>query len=70
MTITIPAINLDAVLGLISDHILDGLWAGLMAQQIERQHRIKAAQLGFYLAFIAIVSTDDAATVASGKRKR
>lgn len=60
----------DTIMAPISDHILDGIWAGLLAQQIERQYISAAANVAFVLAFVTVLSSDDAATVASGKRKR
>jgi hypothetical protein len=56
---------IDTILGLISDHILDNLWAGI----VEAQYIHAAAHVAFTLAFIVIVSPDDQATCASKKRK-
>ena len=56
---------IDTILGLISDHILDNLWAGL----VEAQYISAAGAVAFTLAFIVVVSPDDQATCASKKRK-
>ena len=56
---------IDTIFGLISDHILDNLWAGL----VEAQYISAAAHVAFTLAFIVVVRSDDQATCASKKRK-
>jgi hypothetical protein len=56
---------IDTLLGLISDYILDGLWAGL----VEAQYIHAAAHVAFTLAFIVVVSSDDQATMASKKQR-
>lgn len=51
-------------MGLISDYILDSIWAGL----VEQQYISAAAHVAFTLAFITIIHTDDQATLASKRR--
>lgn len=66
LTITIPAINLDAIMSFILDRLLDDLWLPI----VPTQYITQAANVAFVLAFVTVLSSDDAATVASGKRKR
>jgi hypothetical protein len=54
----------DNILGFISDHLLDDIWAGLYA----RQYRAAAAGLAFNLAFNSELTADEQATVASRRR--
>ena len=51
----------DNILGFISDHLLDDIWAGLYA----RQYRAAAGHVAFNLAFNSELTSDDSATVAS-----
>lgn len=65
MTITIPTINLDAIMSFILDRLLDDLWLPICAREFVKP----AAHTAFNLAFVVTVSSDDQATVAS-RRKR
>lgn len=64
--ITIPTISLDTLMSFILDRLLDDLWLPICAREFVRP----AANVAFVLAFVTVLSSDDAATVASGKRKR
>lgn len=55
----------DAIMGLISDYILDTIWAGI----VEQQYISAAAHVAFNLAFIVTVNSDDQMTVASKARR-
>ena len=55
----------DAIMGFISDHILDSIWADI----VEVQFIHAAAHVAFNLAFVTRLNPDDEATLASGKRK-
>jgi hypothetical protein len=57
---------LDTLLGFISDHLLDDIWAGLYAQQYRRA----AGHVAFNLAFNSDseVISDNTATLASRRR--
>ena len=57
---------LDTLLGFISDHLLDDIWAGLYA----RQYRAAAGHVAFNLAFNSELTSDDSATVASRPRRK
>lgn len=56
----------EKIMGLISDYILDNIWAGI----VEAQYISAAANVAFTLAFITVVSSDDEATVASKRKAR
>ena len=51
----------DNILGFISDHLLDDIWAGLYA----RQYRAAAGRVAFNLAFNSELTSDNTATLAS-----
>lgn len=55
---------MDFIMGIISDYILDSLWAGI----VEVQYISAAAHVAFTLAFVTVLNTDDQCTLAS-KRK-
>lgn len=63
LAITIP---IDTLMSFILDRLLDDLWLPICAREFVRP----AAHTAFNLAFVVTVSSDDQATVASGKRKR
>jgi hypothetical protein len=52
---------LEQILGFISDHLLDSIWAGLYAKQYTRA----AGKVAFLLAFNSELTSDDQATIAS-----
>lgn len=56
----------DALMGFLSDHILDNIWADLY----ERQYARAAGNVAFLLAFCCELTTDEQATVASKRRAR
>ena len=53
----------DKIMGWISDHLLDNIWAGI----VEHQYISAAAHVAFVLAFVVRLDPDDEATMA-GKR--